>query len=233
MRQEATRKMRSELVLFVLCVHFSAIVTNLSCIIAFLLWRPSPDQLPVFFVFPALWGMADAIWQTQTNGEHIHLHNDLDNDSFYHFVSNHYHDAFETRCDKRALPSSANWLMCYANGLNQITAVITAAFAHYNPDICPAALYGVLFHRDKEAAFANYRMWESLGFVIAFAYSTFLCLEYKLYILLAILVLTLITYPIVEYHEFHNPTVPLETVNPNEKKSNETLEAMIICQTEI
>lgn len=117
--------------------------------------------------------------------------------------------------------------------ISRSLAVITAAFAHYNPDFCPAALYGVLFHRDKEAAFANYRMWESLGFVIAFAYSTFLCLEYKLYILLAILVLTLITYPIVEYHEFNNPTVSLEMVDPNENNSNETLEAKIICQTHI
>ncbi|XP_041830953.1 protein unc-93 homolog A [Melanotaenia boesemani] len=116
-----------------------AALTNLSCIIALLYWRPHPDELPVFFVFPALWGMADAIWQTQTN-----------------------------------------------------------------------ALYGVLFPKDKEAAFANYRMWESLGFVIAFAYSTFICLEYKLYILVSVLVLTMITYPIVEYNEHKNPTKPIE-----------------------
>ncbi|XP_071400454.1 protein unc-93 homolog A [Centroberyx affinis] len=116
-----------------------AALTNLSCIIALLYWRPHPDQLAVFFVFPALWGMADAVWQTQTN-----------------------------------------------------------------------ALYGVLFPRAKEAAFANYRMWESLGFVIAFAYSTFICLETKLYILLAVLLLTCVTYPIVEYREYKNPTPPIE-----------------------
>ncbi|KAF7651318.1 hypothetical protein LDENG_00112470 [Lucifuga dentata] len=116
-----------------------AALVNFSCIMALLFWKPDPEQLPVFFVFPALWGMADAIWQTQTN-----------------------------------------------------------------------ALYGVLFPRDKEAAFANYRMWESLGFVIAFAYSTFLCLEYKLYILLAVLVLTCISYPIVEYKEYKNPTLSVE-----------------------
>uniref|UniRef100_A0A3Q2YBX6 Protein unc-93 homolog A n=1 Tax=Hippocampus comes TaxID=109280 RepID=A0A3Q2YBX6_HIPCM len=70
----------------------------------------------------------------------------------------------------------------------------------------PLTLYGILFPAEKEAAFANYRMWESLGFVIAFAYSTFLCLEYKLYILLAVLLLTMVTYPVVEYHEYKNPT---------------------------
>lgn len=45
-------------------------VTHLSCIIALLLWKPNPDQLAVFFVFSGLWGMADAVWQTQNNGEY-------------------------------------------------------------------------------------------------------------------------------------------------------------------
>ena len=53
-------------------------------------------------------------------------------------------------------------------------------------------------------------MWESLGFVIAFAYSNFICLDFKIYILLAMLVLTTVTYPIVEYHEWRNPTPPME-----------------------
>lgn len=44
-------------------------VTHLSCIVALLLWKPSPDQLAVFFVFAGLWGVADAVWQTQNNGE--------------------------------------------------------------------------------------------------------------------------------------------------------------------
>lgn len=95
-----------------------------------------------------------------------------------------------------------------------------------------AALYGILFPRHKEAAFANYRMWESLGFVIAFAYSTFICLEYKLYILLAVLVLTVVTYPIVEYHEYKNPTPPVEEgtyLNP--KKAIEADGKNIISQT--
>lgn len=46
-----------------------AAATNLSCIISFLLWKPDPNQLAVFFVLAALWGAADAVWQTQTNGE--------------------------------------------------------------------------------------------------------------------------------------------------------------------
>lgn len=46
-----------------------ATVTNTSCIIALLLWKPHFNQLVVFFIFPALWGLSDAIWQTQTNGK--------------------------------------------------------------------------------------------------------------------------------------------------------------------
>lgn len=38
-------------------------------ILALLFWRPHADQLPVLFVFPAVWGNADAVWQTQIKGE--------------------------------------------------------------------------------------------------------------------------------------------------------------------
>lgn len=77
-------------------------------------------------------------------------------------------------------------------------------------------------------------MWESLGFVIAFAYSTFLCLEYKLYILLAVLVLTVVTYPIVEWHERNHPTPPIEDAMYSDyKKSTQKDEKNIVCQTQL
>ncbi|XP_071997274.1 protein unc-93 homolog A isoform X3 [Engystomops pustulosus] len=107
-----------------------ATAINFSVIVAFLLWKPNAHEFAMFFVFPALWGMADAIWQTQTN-----------------------------------------------------------------------SLYGLLFDDHKEAAFANYRLWESLGFVIAYGYSTFLCVSVKLYILLAVLVLGMVLYAYVEHRE--------------------------------
>ncbi|XP_062407330.1 protein unc-93 homolog A isoform X2 [Sardina pilchardus] len=62
-----------------------AATINLGCIIALLLWRPHPDQLPVFFVFPALWGVADAVWQTQTNGLYAVLFADHKEAAFGNF----------------------------------------------------------------------------------------------------------------------------------------------------
>uniref|UniRef100_A0A3B5RD39 Unc-93 homolog A n=1 Tax=Xiphophorus maculatus TaxID=8083 RepID=A0A3B5RD39_XIPMA len=123
----------------------------------------------------------------------------------------------------------------FSAGATNLSCIIALLFWRPHPDQLPvffvcfpalwgmadaSALYGVLFPRDKEAAFANYRMWESLGFVIAFAYSTFLCVEYKLYIVLAVLVISMITYPVVEYYEYKNPTQPIEQAtyeNPKNK----------------
>ncbi|KAJ4439082.1 hypothetical protein ANN_15039 [Periplaneta americana] len=62
-------------------------------------------------------------------------------------------------------------------------------------DMC---IYGTLFRRNKEAAFSNYRLWESAGFVIAYAYSTHLCARMKLYVMLAVLVLGVAGYIVVE-----------------------------------
>ncbi|MGH0143922.1 UNVERIFIED_CONTAM: hypothetical protein FKN15_027026 [Acipenser sinensis] len=72
------------------------------------------------------------------------------------------------------------------------------------------ALYGVLFEENKEAAFANYRLWESVGFVIAFGYSSYLCVDVKLYVVLAVLVVGMVLYGCVEYIEYKNPTACTE-----------------------
>ncbi|MEE6475338.1 hypothetical protein FKM82_010717 [Ascaphus truei] len=132
-------------------LFYLAAVTNAATIIALLLWKPHPNQLPVFFVFPALWGMSDAIWQTQTN-----------------------------------------------------------------------ALYGVLFDDHKEAAFANYRLWESLGFVIAYGYSTFICVSVKLYILLSVLVVSMVLYECVEYLEYKKAPRVTSEKNDNDSQYKQT-----------
>lgn len=60
------------------------------------------------------------------------------------------------------------------------------------------ALYGCFFNDNQEAAFSNYRLWESLGFVLAFAYSKFLCVSVKLYILMANLIVAFMLYLVAE-----------------------------------
>ncbi|CAH2251643.1 unc-93 homolog A [Pelobates cultripes] len=116
-----------------------AALTSASCIIALLLWCPHPSQFAVFFIFPALWSMSDAICQTLLS-----------------------------------------------------------------------AFYGVLFDDNKEAAFSNYRVWESLGFLTAFAYSNFLCVYVKLYIVLAIMILGMSLYLVVELLEYKKSLSRLE-----------------------
>ncbi|CAH1802288.1 unnamed protein product [Owenia fusiformis] len=105
-------------------------VLNYGVQITLLIWQPSANQLAVFFAMSALWGMSDAVWQTQIN-----------------------------------------------------------------------ALYGSIFTSKSEPAFANYRLWESLGFIIAYAYSNFLCISTKIYILMTILTVGMISYGFLEFRE--------------------------------
>ncbi|XP_073416306.1 protein unc-93 homolog A-like [Dendrobates tinctorius] len=64
------------------------------------------------------------------------------------------------------------------------------------------SLYGVLFEKNKEAAFANFSLWESIGFAIAFGYSSVLCVYIKLYILMCFIVVGILLYGAVEYIEY-------------------------------
>ncbi|KAG1702353.1 UNC93-like protein [Nymphon striatum] len=61
-----------------------------------------------------------------------------------------------------------------------------------------SSLYGVLFAKDEEAAFSNYRLWESLGYVMVSAYHNYFCMRVKLYILVSLLVVGMIGYAIIE-----------------------------------
>ncbi|KAG4079627.1 hypothetical protein HA402_011283, partial [Bradysia odoriphaga] len=63
------------------------------------------------------------------------------------------------------------------------------------------AIYGILFPTAGEAAFANYRLWESSGIALAYLASNHLCIRPKLYILIAVGTIGMICYYIVEYKE--------------------------------
>jgi predicted MFS family arabinose efflux permease len=73
------------------------------------------------------------------------------------------------------------------------------------------SIYGVLFQANKEAAFSNFRLWESLGFAISYAYSNSLCTSAKLYLLLFYLVFGVACYLLIELMEVkaknHNSSV--------------------------
>jgi len=112
--------------IFVLGACINALV-----IIVMLAWTPTQSTLGVVYFLAALWGIGDAIWQTQIN-----------------------------------------------------------------------ALYGCLFANDEEAAFSNYRLWESMGFIFAFATnSAGMCVFPKIITTIVFLGLGMLGYLILELLE--------------------------------
>ncbi|XP_054719290.1 UNC93-like protein [Uloborus diversus] len=105
----------------------TAAAGNLAVCLVLLFWYPTSEHAVYFFIIVGVWGLSDAIWQTQVN-----------------------------------------------------------------------AYYGVLFRSSEEAAFANYRLWESVGFFVAFGYSGLLCVTPKIYLLIAALFVGMLGYVTVE-----------------------------------
>ena len=50
-------------------IFIGGAVLNIICVIILFLWTPDPDMAWLFFIIAALWGSADAVWQTQINGK--------------------------------------------------------------------------------------------------------------------------------------------------------------------
>lgn len=61
------------------------------------------------------------------------------------------------------------------------------------------ALSGLLFPGQEEAAFSNFRLWESTGSVITYVYSPYLCTYMKLYLLIGILCVGMVGYSAIEW----------------------------------
>ena len=64
-----------------------------------------------------------------------------------------------------------------------------------------SALYGFLFTEDREAAFANYHLWETLGFLMAMGYQNTLKTKYKLCVSLVFLLTGMLGYALLEILE--------------------------------
>ncbi|XP_066996152.2 UNC93-like protein [Anabrus simplex] len=60
------------------------------------------------------------------------------------------------------------------------------------------AMYGIIFPGREEAAYSGFRLWEGVGYIIAFGYSSSLCTGMKLYALFGILLLGVIGYVVIE-----------------------------------
>ncbi len=54
---------------------------------------------------------------------------------------------------------------------------------------------------ENESAFSNFRLWESLGFVIAYVYTPRIRIQYAHIILLCVLTVSMICYTIIDIKE--------------------------------
>lgn len=110
-----------------------ATIISYAMIITMLIWRPSTNQISVLFVIAAFWGLADAVWQSQTS-----------------------------------------------------------------------ALYGVFFTDNNEAAFSNFRLWESAGFALFYILIPRIRTRTTLIILLVFLSIGIVGYALAEYRWFND-----------------------------
>ena len=77
-----------------------------------------------------------------------------------------------------------------------------------------------MFKEHQEAAFANYRLFESIGFLVAFAYASALNTEQKLYIVLAFLILGMGGYVVCEMIDRSSPKVEQVEANKDDDLEN-------------
>ncbi|XP_063825730.1 UNC93-like protein [Ostrinia nubilalis] len=63
------------------------------------------------------------------------------------------------------------------------------------------AYYGILFPGREEAAFANFRLWESVGYIIAYVISPYLRTSEKTYLMFTMMIVGVTMYFTVEYRE--------------------------------
>ena len=59
---------------------------NLVTLIVMYIWKPTSDHMALIYVVPIVWGLAEGIWQTQSNGM-SHCVNSLYTGCFFMFLS--------------------------------------------------------------------------------------------------------------------------------------------------
>ncbi|XP_067000516.2 UNC93-like protein [Anabrus simplex] len=78
-----------------------------------------------------------------------------------------------------------------------VAALLGAADGHWCVQL--NSLYAILFPGKEEAAYSNFRLWQSVGFIIAFSYSHYLCTSAKLYVVIGLLVFGVAGYLAIEF----------------------------------
>lgn len=73
-------------------------------------------------------------------------------------------------------------------------------------------LYAAVFLSHTEAAFANYQLWESVGYFVSYSYSAFICTNVKAYIMVACLLVGSVCY-LAEEYRLARSTCEAEDVN--------------------
>lgn len=68
-----------------------AFVLHMTVLIFLRVWKPSPDQGSIFFLMSGLWGLCDAVWLVQVNGNYqinplITAKANFSDESFSHFI---------------------------------------------------------------------------------------------------------------------------------------------------
>ncbi|UJR11248.1 hypothetical protein I4U23_015430 [Adineta vaga] len=76
-----------------------------------------------------------------------------------------------------------------------------------------SALYGVLFNETNEAAFSNYRLWESAGFAFFYIITPYIRTRIILYILIVFLTVGISGYALIEYRWKKYEEEKLKTTN--------------------
>lgn len=74
------------------------------------------------------------------------------------------------------------------------------------------AYYGILFPGREEAAFSNFRLWESVGYIIAYVISPYFRTSTKTYTLFIMMIVGVAAYFTVEFRE-HKVKKKLEEKN--------------------
>nr|CAD7601872.1 unnamed protein product [Timema genevievae] len=125
--------------------------------------------------------LSDVVWQTQLNGNNSLSPSDV---------------VWQTQLNgNNSLSLSDVVWQTQLNGNNSLS------LSDVVWELIMEALVGTLFPTREEVAYSNYRLFEALGFSVAYAYSPYICVKPELYFLTGVLTVGMLGYIAVEILE--------------------------------